>query len=79
MLVDLLAKPNSLDCIVFTPGSELRRWCSCKDKSARIVFMDSDVHCARVGVVVVLLLNSSGNANYVKKGDDGKKIVAAAP
>ncbi len=76
---DLLAKPDGLDGVVFTPRSELRRWCSSKNKSALIDLVNSDVHGAGVGFVVVLFLDSNGNANLVNKGNDGEKVTAAAP
>ena len=76
---DLLAKPDGLDGIVLTSRSELRRWCSSKNKSAWIVLVNSDVHGAGVGFVVILFLDSNGNANLVNEGNDGEKITAAAP
>jgi hypothetical protein len=40
--------------------------------------VNSDVHGAGVGFVVVLFLDSNGNANLVNKGDDGEMVTAAA-
>jgi hypothetical protein len=75
VFIDLLAKPSSLDGIVFTSSSELRRQCSCKNKHARIVFMDRFVHGAGISVVVIWLLNSDGNSNFINKSNDGEKAV----
>ena len=46
LLNDLLAKPDGFDGIVFAARSKLRRWCSCKNQSTRIVLVNSYVHSA---------------------------------
>ncbi len=48
-----------------------------QDKCARIVFVNSDVHSAGIGVVVIRILNTNGNTNFINKGnDDGQEFTA---
>ncbi len=72
----LLAKPDGFDGIVFAARSKLRRWRSCKNQSARIVLVDSYVHSAWTGMVVIRFLNTDGNTNFVNEGDDGQEFAA---
>jgi len=46
LLNDLLAPPVGFDGIVFAARIKLRRWCSCKNQSARIVLLDSHMNSA---------------------------------
>jgi hypothetical protein len=75
-LNDLLAKPDGFDGIVFAARSKLRRRSSGKNQCTRIVFIDSDVHSAGIGIVVIRLLNTNGNTNFVNEGNDGQELAA---
>ena len=54
VLNDLLAKPNGFDGVVLATRSELKRWSSCKNQSARVVLVDGDMHNARVSIRVII-------------------------
>jgi hypothetical protein len=76
LLNDLLTKPDGFDCVVLTARSKLRRRCSGKNQGARIVLVDSDMHGAGIRVIVIWLLNTNGNTNFINKGNDGQEFAA---
>jgi len=65
LLNDLLSKPDCFNGIVLAARSELRRWSGCKNKCAQIVFMNSDVHGAGIGVFVIRTLDTNSKANLI--------------
>ena len=71
VLNDLLANPNGFDSVVLAARSELRRWSSPKNQSARVVLVDGDMHNARVSIrVVIRFLYPNGNSNFINEGND---------
>ena len=54
VLNDLFAKPNGFDGVVLATRSELKRWSSCKNQSARVVLVDGDMHNARVSIRAII-------------------------
>ena len=74
LLNDLLTKPDGFNGIVLAVRSELRRWSGCKNKCTQIVFVNSDVHSAGIGVVVIRILDTNGNANFINEGNDGQGL-----
>jgi hypothetical protein len=73
---DLLMKPDSFDGVVLTARSKLRRRRSGKNQGARIVLVDSYMHSAEIGVIVIWLLNTNGNTNFINKGNNWQKFAA---
>ena len=76
LLNDLLTKPDGFDGIVFAARSKLRRWRSCINQSAQIVLVDSYVHSAWTGIIVIGFLNSDGDTDFTNEGNDGQEFVA---
>ncbi len=76
LLSDLFAKPDVFNGIVLAARSKLRRQSSCKNKCARIVFVNSDMHSAGIGFIVIRILDTNGNANFINEGNDGQEFAA---
>jgi hypothetical protein len=73
-LNDIFANPDGFNGLVLAARSKLRRRSSCKNKFAQIVFVNSDVHSAGIGVIVIWLLNTNGNTNFINEGNDGQGL-----